>query len=223
MSQSKSNAFTLIELLIVVAIIAILAAIAVPNFLEAQVRAKASRAKNDLRSIVTAAESYAVDNNKYPIPRFIAFQTVGGLQSTSQFLPGGPHPIDGGSGPLVGGLTSPVAYLTSTLKDVFTQQTFDQNHNDLGYQNIQHWIDVGCPTGMNEPGNPTQLPTTIAGTNPPESFTDRYGLFIVRSLGPQKTYVSVINPYDPTNGTTSRGNIYRTQKRAKNASSVGSE
>jgi prepilin-type N-terminal cleavage/methylation domain-containing protein len=46
-------AFTLIELLIVVAIIAILAAIAVPNFLEAQVRSKVSRAKADMRSIAT--------------------------------------------------------------------------------------------------------------------------------------------------------------------------
>ena len=219
----KRSGFTLIELLIVVAIIAILAAIAVPNFLEAQVRAKASRAKNDLRTIVTAAESYMVDNNKYPIPRFVAFQTVGAQQTTSQFLPGGPHPIDGASGPLVGGLTSPIAYITSTLKDVFTQQTFDQDHIDLGYQNVQYWIDQGCPAGMNEPGNPAQLPAVIAGTTPPETYIDRYGFFIVRSLGPQKTYVSVVNPYDPTNGTASRGNIYRTQKRAKNASSVGGE
>jgi prepilin-type N-terminal cleavage/methylation domain-containing protein len=61
----RSNAFTLIELLIVVAIIGILAAIAIPNFLEAQVRAKVARVKNDLRTLATGEESYYVDNNIY--------------------------------------------------------------------------------------------------------------------------------------------------------------
>lgn len=60
------KAFTLIELLIVVAIIAILAAIAVPNFLEAQTRAKVSRAVSDMRTVATALEVYYIDNNKYP-------------------------------------------------------------------------------------------------------------------------------------------------------------
>lgn len=62
----RKSAFTLIELLIVVAIIAILAAIAVPNLLEAQVRGKVSRVKSDMRSYATALESYAVDNGEYP-------------------------------------------------------------------------------------------------------------------------------------------------------------
>ena len=64
--RSLLNAFTLIELLIVVAIIGILAAIAVPNFLNAQVRAKVARAEADLRSIRTAFEMYRLDNNTYP-------------------------------------------------------------------------------------------------------------------------------------------------------------
>ena len=57
-------AFTLIELLIVVAIIAILAAIAVPNFLEAQMRAKLTRSKSDLRTCSVAWETYRIDNGK---------------------------------------------------------------------------------------------------------------------------------------------------------------
>jgi len=61
------GAFTLIELLIVVAIIAILAAIAIPNFIEAQVRAKVSRCLNDMRSIGVALEAYRLDWNDYPI------------------------------------------------------------------------------------------------------------------------------------------------------------
>ena len=65
-SPLTRDAFTLIELLIVVAIIAILAAIAVPNFLEAQVRAKVSRTISDMRTLNTAIEAYAVDFNLHP-------------------------------------------------------------------------------------------------------------------------------------------------------------
>ncbi|MBM3334189.1 prepilin-type N-terminal cleavage/methylation domain-containing protein [Candidatus Sumerlaeota bacterium] len=61
----KESGFTLIELLIVVAIIAILAAIAVPNFLEAQVRAKASRARSDMRALTMAQEAYFTDWSSY--------------------------------------------------------------------------------------------------------------------------------------------------------------
>lgn len=63
---SRGKAFTLIELLIVVAIIGILAAIAVPNFLQAQLRAKVARVYADLRSMKTAIEMYHMDHNGYP-------------------------------------------------------------------------------------------------------------------------------------------------------------
>ncbi|MBD3265083.1 prepilin-type N-terminal cleavage/methylation domain-containing protein [bacterium] len=59
--------FTLIELLIVVAIIGILAAIAVPNFLNAQIRAKIARVESDHKTIATALEQYRLDNNTYPM------------------------------------------------------------------------------------------------------------------------------------------------------------
>jgi prepilin-type N-terminal cleavage/methylation domain-containing protein len=60
--QKRIDGFTLIELLIVIAIILILIAIALPNFIEAQTRAKVAKARADQRSITLAMESYALDN-----------------------------------------------------------------------------------------------------------------------------------------------------------------
>lgn len=57
-----SAGFTLIELLIVIAIILILIAIALPNFLEAQTRAKVTRARAELRTLAIAIESYGIDH-----------------------------------------------------------------------------------------------------------------------------------------------------------------
>ena len=65
--MTRAKAFTLIELLIVIAIIAILALIAVPNFLEAQVRAKVTRVMADQRSLALAIEAYTVDWGRHPI------------------------------------------------------------------------------------------------------------------------------------------------------------
>ena len=56
--------FTLVEIMIVVAIIALLASIAVPGFLRARKRAQASRIINDLRLIDGAIEQYAIETNK---------------------------------------------------------------------------------------------------------------------------------------------------------------
>lgn len=62
-AKSK-KAFTLVEIMIVVAIIALLAAIAVPGFLRARKRSQASRIINDLRLIDSAVDQYAIENNK---------------------------------------------------------------------------------------------------------------------------------------------------------------
>lgn len=63
--QNRSRAgFTLVEIMIVVAIIALLAAIAVPGFLRARKRAQATRVLNDLRLIDNALDLYAIENNK---------------------------------------------------------------------------------------------------------------------------------------------------------------
>ena len=65
MKRTASNkGFTLVEIMIVVAIIALLAAIAVPGFLRARKRSQASRIINDLRLIDSAVDQYAIENNK---------------------------------------------------------------------------------------------------------------------------------------------------------------
>jgi prepilin-type N-terminal cleavage/methylation domain-containing protein len=56
--------FTLVEIMIVVSIIALLAALAVPGFLRARKRSQASRIINDLRLIDSAVDQYAIENNK---------------------------------------------------------------------------------------------------------------------------------------------------------------
>lgn len=58
--------FTLIELLIVIAIILILISIALPNFMEAQLRARTTKVQGDLRSLATAVEMYSLDWRRYP-------------------------------------------------------------------------------------------------------------------------------------------------------------
>lgn len=61
---SKRAGFTLVEIMIVVAIIALLAAIAVPGFLRARKRSQASKILNDLRMISGAIDQYAIENSK---------------------------------------------------------------------------------------------------------------------------------------------------------------
>ncbi len=64
--RTPKRGFTLIELLIVVAIIGIIAAIAIVNMINAIQRGKQKRSMADLKSLATAVEAYATDQNFYP-------------------------------------------------------------------------------------------------------------------------------------------------------------
>jgi prepilin-type N-terminal cleavage/methylation domain-containing protein len=64
LTPKKRAGFTLVEIMIVVAIIALLAAIAVPGFLRARKRSQASKVLNELRMISSAIDQYAIESNK---------------------------------------------------------------------------------------------------------------------------------------------------------------
>jgi type II secretion system protein G len=185
MKCNVHRGFTLIELLVVVAIIAVLAAIAVPNFLESQVRAKAARAKADLRTIATALESYATDNNAhYPAdnPRV----DLAGFLSAPE-------------------LTTPVAYVSS-LKAIidpfrrdldFVPADADEVYR---YWNLAARSQQASPTAAATNGQSANGSWIVSSAGP-----DRVDQYPTTGDNLYETLV-----YDATNGSVSAGDIVRT-------------
>src|SRR5512134_3949344 len=83
--------FTLIELMIVVAIIGILAAIAIPNFLKFQAKSKQSEAKTNLKAILTAETSYFGEFNTYGTFATVNWSPVGTKRLYSYFIDATPE------------------------------------------------------------------------------------------------------------------------------------
>jgi prepilin-type N-terminal cleavage/methylation domain-containing protein len=63
MKNNKKSGFTLVEIMIVVAIIGLLAAIAIPSFMNARTRSQTSACQNNLRQISGCKDQYALDHN----------------------------------------------------------------------------------------------------------------------------------------------------------------
>ncbi|MDX1972919.1 MAG: prepilin-type N-terminal cleavage/methylation domain-containing protein [Candidatus Sumerlaeia bacterium] len=186
------RAFTLIELLITVAIIAILAAIAVPNFLEAQTRSKVSRVKSDLRTLATAVEAYSVDFNRPPYDGEPGFAHYGWVEAQKQ-------------------LTTPVAFLTSLPTDAFQDRLAPPapragHTNEIGNRHVydystRRWEDVDG-TGAQRDGwlrNMGNSAWKLTSAGPDLRFDNAGSFYGFREL------------YDPTNGTISDGDIVRSQ------------
>jgi prepilin-type N-terminal cleavage/methylation domain-containing protein len=183
--------FTLIELLITVGIIAILAAIAIPNLLEAQVRSKVSRAKAEIKTVVTALEAYHVDHGTYPSYHYSAVPSA-----ALEFHIGGevpdfavPDPNFDGRNPV----TTPVAYITQFPQDPFT------THKRGEPQEVRQYLYVNWDHAIERVAEPRK---SVFGI-----MKERYGAYRLHSRGPDTRGPESGTPYDPTNGTVSTGDI----------------
>lgn len=179
----KYNAFTLIELLIVVAIIGILAAIAVPNFLNAQIRAKIARVQSDQNAYSTAMDMYQLDNGG----RF-------------------PHQDE------IWRITTPVSYIASLNPDPFAPAVEGRFNFIHRYDPFYFITTQPDPQPINQnligdfniwTGYPNQW---TGGTN--DNTFAGIVRYQIRSIGPNR-YNEYGMRYDSTNGLVSNGDINR--------------
>ncbi len=185
------KAFTLIELLIVVAIIGILAAIAVPNFLNAQVRAKASRSLADLRAIRTALEMYTIDYNR-------------AILDPNEWAKAGVYQR---GFRVWGSLTTPKAYISpGAFFDPFIPKDSETTNAawEAVMDGVYHYRNIKYMRDVNNQG---------AASN-----ADPTARYVARSPGPDRWYIhspqrlSSWMAYDSSNGLVSVGDIMVSDK-----------
>ena len=171
--------------------VGMLAAIAVPNFLEAQVRSQVSRARSDMRSLATAIETYYIDNNNYPASTTDPAESINASLAANSASPQlqwdlptfASHHATGAHT-----LTTPIAYLTSYFPDPFSPvpgRTFNYYKNEGG------WI--------------------LWSAGPDNDYDLNYEDYDPRYM--KSTYDRLYrSTYDPTNGTASSGDIWRVKQ-----------
>jgi general secretion pathway protein G len=128
--RARSRGFTLIEIMVVVVILGILAAIVVPNIMDAPDKARVAKAKQDVQMIESALELYKLDNYVYP-------STQQGLQALVA-QPGGDPPARN---------WKPGGYLKQLVKDPWGNEYQYLNPGTHGEIDIFTYGADGKPGG----------------------------------------------------------------------------
>jgi len=230
MPRRGRDGFTLIELLIVVAIILILIAIALPNFLEAMARAKVTRAKAEIRTFISALESYFTDWSNYPRAHF-------GFYPEQVFSHGARYGFIQ--------LTSPIKYLSVIPMDPFgvmqdlTSRSFLRPGSWEGVKVMSYQGRSGSDSDYHEPcwGSSDPIPCGCGkmlgpgGQRYPRHNRGCIHAYVVESRGPDRAFhpgvggvdhwpyptrrmiqergFGAVFTHSPTNGSKSPGDIYQ--------------
>lgn len=191
----RKGGFTFIESLLVLALLAVMAVIAFPNFTQSQVEVKVLQAENDLRSIGNALEAYCIDHGQYPPDGYNGIPEGTGFHYLNYLL------------------TTPVAYLPHVD---FVDPFFNYDDHDEELLEEMPWI-----SGYRYINYAFIYQEILAHPEAFQRYENVYGSWALFSRGPDEIFNLGSNtlydelgqlwlssvPYDPTNGTISSGDI----------------
>lgn len=216
MKSRLNKGLTLIEMLIVVAIISILSMIGVPNFLEAQTRGKISRVTSDLHLISTALEAYFANNEAYP-PNIASINNDNFWEN----------------GLKLNMLTTPIAYMSSEINLDPFDISYAFNNKIIKKDSRGYFSSggggyyIGGRYYQNSYNGTIKPPYKYLNIFEPKKGgtsiknVGRTANYMLISIGPDRginySYEDIVETiktsksfvsYDPTNGTISRGEIF---------------
>lgn len=200
----QGSGFTIVEILVCLAIVCLLATIAIPNFLRAHTAADVAAARYDLKQLKTGVDAYKSDIGDYPWqnPDAAARRTQAGSLYTLERLTTPIAYVDG-SANFVDPFSPQGWYYGQTLENIsaragdITVRDYRYNARSASGASVWNKIQVGEPSWFFlESSGPDQYfnLTAIALDGVEDNETSRG--FLLKTI------------YDPTNGTVSRGSIW---------------